>query len=83
MHVQYLMDDKGKKTAVQVPLKEWEKLQKELKKLDAIELVASDDTDIPDWQKKEVRSRLKELKKNPSKAISLSTAQKKIKQLSK
>jgi hypothetical protein len=55
----------------------------DLQKLKAVELVEPEDTDIPEWQKKEVRSRLKELKQNPAKAISLSTAKKRLKRLSK
>ena len=38
---------------------------------------------IPEWQKKEVRKRIREMKKNPGKAISWEDAQKKIKQLAK
>jgi hypothetical protein len=34
MHVQYVTNEKGKKTAVQIPLKQWEELQKALKKLE-------------------------------------------------
>ncbi|WP_425390165.1 hypothetical protein [Ekhidna sp.] len=29
--VQYLQDEKGKRTAVQIPIKEWEALQKKLR----------------------------------------------------
>ncbi|MCD6011959.1 MAG: hypothetical protein K0Q79_1821 [Flavipsychrobacter sp.] len=34
MQVQYVMNEKGKKTAVQIPLKQWEELQKGIKKLE-------------------------------------------------
>jgi Putative addiction module component len=54
---------------------------KDLQKLDAVELL--EEASIPDWQKKEVRKRLKDLKKNPSKAVSWNQATKKIKQLTK
>jgi len=54
---------------------------KDLQKLDAIELL--EEAPVPEWQKKEVRSRLKDLQKNPSKAVSWSEATKKIKQLAK
>ncbi|MDQ6902245.1 MAG: addiction module protein [Bacteroidota bacterium] len=54
---------------------------KDLQKLDAIELL--DDAPVPQWQKKEVRTRLKELQKNPSKALNWNEASKKIKQLAK
>ena len=54
---------------------------KDLQKLDAVELLK--EPPIPEWQKKEVRKRVKDLKKNPSKAIGWSEATKKIKQLAK
>lgn len=38
---------------------------------------------IPEWQKKEVRKRIREVQKNPGKAVSWEDAQKKIKQLAK
>ena len=54
----------------------------DLQKLKAIELL-SEDADIHEWQKKEVRKRAKELQKNPDTAISWKDAQKKIKTLGK
>lgn len=54
---------------------------KDLQKLDAVELL--EEAPVPEWQKKEVRKRLKGLQKNPSKAISWNEATKKIKQLAK
>ena len=54
---------------------------KDLQKLDAVELL--EEAPVPEWQKKEVRKRLKDLQKNPSKAVSWNEANKKIKQLSK
>ena len=52
---------------------------KDLQKLDAVELL--EEAPIPEWQKKEVRKRLKDLQKNPSKSVSWNDAKKKIKQL--
>jgi hypothetical protein len=54
---------------------------KDLQKMDAVELL--EEAPIPDWQTKEVRKRLKDLQKNPSKAINWNDAAKKIKQLAK
>jgi Putative addiction module component len=51
----------------------------DLKKMDAVELL--EEPPIPEWQKKEVRKRLKELKKNPALAIPWDEAMKTIKQL--
>ncbi|HRN58349.1 MAG TPA: addiction module protein [Agriterribacter sp.] len=54
---------------------------RDLQKLDAVELL--EEPPIPEWQKKEVRKRLKDLQKNPSKALSWNEASRKIKQLAK
>ncbi len=54
---------------------------KDLQKLDAVELL--EEAPVPEWQKKEVRNRLKDLKKDPSKAVSWNEATKKIKKLAK
>jgi hypothetical protein len=56
-------------------------LLKTFKKMDAVELLQ--EPPIPEWQKKEVRKRLKNLQKNPSKAVSWNETVKKIKQLAK
>jgi hypothetical protein len=56
---------------------------KDLQKLDAVEFLPEAEVEIPEWQKKEVRKRIKEIQKNPAKAISWTEAQKKIKQLAK
>ena len=37
MHVQYVTNEKGKKTAVQITLKEWQELQKGIKKLELLD----------------------------------------------
>lgn len=54
---------------------------KDLQKLDAVELL--EHPPVAEWQKKEVRKRLKDLQKKPSKAVSWEEATKKIKQLAK
>ena len=54
---------------------------KDLEKLNAVELL--DEAPIPDWQKKEVKKRFKELKKDPSLGVSWDDAKERIKQLSK
>ena len=54
---------------------------KDLQKMDAVELL--EEAPVPEWQKKEVRKRLKDLQKNPSKAVDWTEATKKIKQLAK
>ena len=37
MHVQYVTNEKGKKTAVQITLKQWQELQNGIKKLELID----------------------------------------------
>jgi len=54
---------------------------KDLQKMDAVELL--EEPPIPEWQKKEVRKRIKDLQKNPDKVISWTEGMKKIKQLGK
>ncbi|MCO5237956.1 MAG: addiction module protein [Chitinophagaceae bacterium] len=54
---------------------------KDLQKLNAVELL--EEPPIPEWQKKEVRKRLKDLQKNSSKAIGWDDASRKIKRLAK
>lgn len=36
MNLQYITDGKGHKNAVQLPMKEWEKIQKDLKELERL-----------------------------------------------
>jgi len=54
---------------------------KDLQKLDAVELL--EEAPISEWQKKETRKRLKDLQKNPSKAVGWNEVTRKIKQLAK
>ena len=54
---------------------------KDLQKLNAVELLEA--PPIPVWQKKEVRKRLKDLQKTPSKAVTWKDAIKGIKQQAK
>lgn len=52
---------------------------KDLQKLNAVEVL--EEAPVPEWQKKEVRKRLKDIQKNPLKAVSWDEATQKIKQL--
>ena len=51
MHVQYVTDDKGKKRAVQLTLKQWNDLQKEVKKLELFEELKQAYRDVVEHQK--------------------------------
>jgi hypothetical protein len=39
MNIQYITDTKGRKTAVQLPVKDWEKIQKDLEELEKLKKV--------------------------------------------
>lgn len=56
-HVQYLHDINGKPTAVQIPFNDWKTIEKTIFKIS--------DTEIPEWQKNIVRTRIKNAKENP------------------
>jgi hypothetical protein len=43
-----------------------ESVLEDLHKMKAVELVKEEEEVIPDWQKKEVRKRVKEMRKDPS-----------------
>ncbi len=55
----------------------------DLQKLDAVELLDADDNNIPEWQKKEVLSRLQLMKDNPASGVDWDTAMDRIKLLTK
>jgi hypothetical protein len=38
MNIQYITDKKGHKSAVQLPIKEWEQIQKDLKELERLRI---------------------------------------------
>lgn len=61
----------------QLPAKEKQQL------LNLLRQEQEENIPIPEWQKKEVRKRIREVQKNLSKAVSWEDAQKKIKQLAK
>ena len=53
MNLQYISDDKGNKTSVIIPIDKWNKLLQDL--------FVRKNEDIPQWQIKEVNSRVQEL----------------------
>jgi hypothetical protein len=65
MSLQYLSNKKGQVTAVQVPIKEWEMLKSKYPDLDAVE------TDLPDWQKELIDTRLNSIKENPDRVLAV------------
>jgi hypothetical protein len=63
MSLQYLSNEKGQVIAVQVPIEEWEMLKSKYPGLDAV------DTDLSDWQKELIDTRLNAIKKNPDRVL--------------
>ena len=63
MSLQYLSDENGQIIAVQVPITDWEILRR---KYPEIEASASD---LPDWQKALIDSRLRAIEENPGRIL--------------
>jgi PHD/YefM family antitoxin component YafN of YafNO toxin-antitoxin module len=40
MHLQYIIDKKGHKSAVQLPMKDWEQIQKDLGELERLAFIS-------------------------------------------
>ncbi|MBC7554935.1 MAG: addiction module protein [Taibaiella sp.] len=59
MSLQFVSDNSGRKTAVLIPIDEWNLLRRKHPDLEEIE------NDIPQWQKDILDNRMKELKANP------------------
>lgn len=60
MNIQFISDNSGRKTAIQLPIEEWELIKKRYP--DVENLVA----DIPDWQKDILDHRLSLIEQNPN-----------------
>ncbi len=67
MNVQYLSNDKGHITAVQVAIEDWERL-----KLVHPE-IADSDCEIPEWQLVLIDNRLADIRTNPESIKPIST----------
>lgn len=68
MKLQFISDSTGKTTGVFIPIKEWNELKKKYKGIE------QDEVDVPEWQIKEVRNRLKDYKNNPGQAMDFDAA---------
>ena len=58
MSVQYLSDEKGHITAVQLPIEEWEIMKTKYPGISHL------DTELPEWQKNIIDARIDDLKNN-------------------
>ncbi len=63
MSLQFITDSTGKTTGVYIPIKEWDKIKSKYK------VIEQDEMEIPDWQIKEVKRRMKAHKKNPNEVL--------------
>lgn len=68
MNLQYISDSTGKTTGVYIPISEWNALR------DKYEGIDNEEMDIPEWQKRQVTSRLNEHKKTPGEALDFESA---------
>jgi hypothetical protein len=59
MSVQYLSNEKGKVTAVQLPIKEWEMIKIKYPNVDHLDAIP------PEWHKQLIDHRLDALENNP------------------
>jgi hypothetical protein len=59
MSLQYVSDEKGQITAVQLPIEEWEIIKIKYPEITNL------NTELPEWQKNIIDTRLDDLKNNP------------------
>ena len=63
MSIPYLSNEKGKVTAVQLPIKEWERIKRQYPDIENI------DAELPDWQKSLLDQRLDAVSKDNSRVL--------------
>lgn len=66
MSAQYVSNEKGQITAVQVSIEEWERIKSKYPDVDHLE------TNIPQWHKDLVDQRLSAIEANPNRILPLS-----------
>lgn len=69
-NIQYLHDSNGKPTAVQIPIKEWQKIEKKM--------ASTSDFDIPQWHKKLLDKRIKRAKNQPESMLDFDVVMKQL-----
>ena len=75
MNLQYLSDNKGNTTGVFIPINDWEYLKNKYKEIEQEE---EESFEIPAWQKKIIRHRLKDHQNNPDNVLDWTDIQKEI-----
>lgn len=66
MSIQYLSNEQGQITAVQLPIEDWEKIKNLYPEVESI------DVSLPEWHKEVLDARLQSLSKNSNKIAPLS-----------
>lgn len=74
MSIQYLSNEHGQITAVQLPIEEWEKI------INLYPEVESIDSSLPEWHKEVLDTRLQSLSENRNKTAPLSALIKELDQ---
>ncbi len=69
MNIQYLSDNLGNKTAVLIPINEWEIITEKHKNLEQ----EVNSNIVPDWHKEIINSRLESYKKKPKNVTDFDT----------
>jgi hypothetical protein len=77
MNLQYISDNKGKKTGVFIPIHDWEYLKNKYKEIEQEE---KDSFEVPEWHKEIVRQRLNEYRNDPDNVLVWNDLQKEIEQ---
>ncbi|TKC02333.1 addiction module protein [Pedobacter cryotolerans] len=66
MNIQYLSNENGLVTAVQLPIEEWEKIKSIYPNVDSV------DFSLPEWHKEILDSRLQAIEDNPERVKPIS-----------
>lgn len=72
MSIQYLSNENGQVTAVQLPIEEWEKIKSIYPNVDSI------DFSLPEWHKVIIDSRLQAIQDNPERIKPISELMKEL-----
>jgi hypothetical protein len=60
MSLQYVQNDRGETTAVLIPIEDWKRIKNKHP-----DIAEEESTELPDWQKNLIDSRLSEIENNP------------------
>ena len=75
MNLQYISDDIGNPIGVFIPILDWKDLKSKFREIEQEEMDADE---VPRWQTRIVRQRLKDYQTNPDKVVDWDQVQKEI-----